>query len=64
MTIAGTKFRPDYFVLPLTADNSTFLSVYGDSAVVAYRAVDANGDGITDYEVITSTGKQIVYGLQ
>jgi hypothetical protein len=64
MTIAGAQFRPDYFVLPLTADDSAFLAVYADSAGVAYRAVDANGDGITDYEVITSTGKQIVYGLQ
>jgi len=64
LIIAGTRFRPGYFQLPLTETDSTFLATFADSTGVAYRATDANGDGITDYEVITSTGKQLVFGLQ
>ncbi len=60
--IAGFNFKPDYFQLPLTTVDSTYLDANKDSAGVAYRALNANGDGVTDYQVITSTGTQIVYG--
>jgi hypothetical protein len=63
MNVGGTSVRPDYFVQPLSADDQTFLQANQDSSGVAYRQVDANNDGVTDYEVISAKGKQIVYGV-
>lgn len=62
--IDGFNFRPDYFINPLTAADTTFLTANADTSGVAYRPVDANGDGKTDYQIITSAGVQTVYGLQ
>lgn len=61
--IAGFQFRPDFFQTALTATDSLYLTNNADSSGVAYRAVDANSDGVTDYQVLTSTGVQTVYGL-
>ena len=63
ITIDGSWFRPDYFQMPLTSAETLFVSNNADASGVAYISTDANGDGITDYRVITSTGLQIVYGL-
>lgn len=58
-----SSFRPDYFVLPLTDSDQQFLTENADDQGIAYRAVDVNGDGITDFESISATGKQVIYGL-
>lgn len=60
--IDSFNFKPDYFQMPLTSADNSFLSANKDSSGVAYRAVNANNDGIMDYEIVTATGKQIVYG--
>ncbi len=61
--IDGFNFRPDYFLTPLAVLDSIFLANNADANGVAYRAVDANGDGVTDYQVLTVDGLQTVYGL-
>ncbi|PCJ25100.1 MAG: hypothetical protein COA96_08125 [SAR86 cluster bacterium] len=61
--IDGMKFRPDYFQTPSTSSDSVYRISNADSSGVAYRAVDANNDGITDYQVFTNSGVQTVYGL-
>jgi|GEM_PF-2529676 len=60
--IAGFLFRPDYFQTPLSVADSLYRFDNSDSSGVAYRAVDANNDGVTDYQILTSTGVQTVYG--
>lgn len=62
--IDGLSFRPDYSVSPLTAADIAFHEMHKDSSGVAYRKVDTNNDGKTDYQIITSTGIQTAYGLQ
>ena len=63
LTIGGFNFRPDFFLIPLTTDDAIYLTTNADTSGVAYRAVDANGDGRTDYQVLTASGVQTVYGL-
>lgn len=63
INIAGFSFRPDYFLTPLSTDDALYLTSNADTSGVAYRAVDANGDGTTDYQVLTANGVQTVYGL-
>lgn len=63
MNVGGTSVRPDYFVQPLNVSDREFLAENADSSGVAYRQVDVNNDGVTDYEVISAKGKQIVYGV-
>lgn len=63
INIGGFMFRPDYFVTPLSASDTIFLNGNADSSGVAYRPLDANGDGKTDYQVLTANGLQVVYGL-
>ena len=62
ITIGSFSFKPSYFVEPLTASESIFLGANDDASGVAYQTLDANGDGITDYQVLTVNGKQVVYG--
>lgn len=62
VNIGGFNFRPDFFQVPLTASDTTYHTANADASGVAYRAVDANGDGRTDYQVLTATGVQTVYG--
>lgn len=62
INIDGAQFRPDFYVLPLSAEDEDFLAVNGDSNGTAFRSGDVNGDGVTDYEIITSFGSQLVYG--
>lgn len=63
VTVNGRHFRPSYFVEPLTADAQAFLQAHGDDFGIAYRPMDVNGDGVTDYEIISETGIQVAYGL-
>ncbi len=62
-TNTAAQFRPDYFVSPLTSEDQDFFENNADETGIAYRAVDVNGDGILDFEAISSTGVQVIYGL-
>lgn len=57
------KFKPSFFVTPLTAADSTYLTANKNSDGIAFRATNANGDGKMDYEIISADGKQLMYGL-
>ncbi|CAE7417822.1 unnamed protein product [Symbiodinium microadriaticum] len=62
-TIAGAgSFRPGYFVEAATLEDSNFRSQAGNPDV-AFRPVDANGDGVTDYRAIVGTNVQMIYGM-
>lgn len=61
--IDGAQFRPSFYVFPLSTEDQAYLDANGDAEGVAYRSGDVNGDGFTDYEVVTSAGVQLVYGL-
>ncbi|MEX1197294.1 MAG: hypothetical protein WEB57_05480 [Pseudohongiellaceae bacterium] len=63
VTVDGDqRFRPSFFVSPLTAEDATFRE---ENAVqgVAFRAVDVNGDGLTDFQVIFENGVQVFYAV-
>lgn len=62
-TNSAAQFRPDYFVSPLTSEDQNFFANNADETGIAYRAVDVNGDGVLDFEAISSTGVQVIYGL-
>ncbi len=58
------RMRPDYFVSNLTTADQTFHTANKDSDGVAYRVTtDFNSDGTVDLEVLSTSGKQIVYVL-
>ncbi len=63
MTIGGSKYKPDYFVTPLSSADTDFLNARQDSTRTAYRVTDANGDDLRDYEAISSTGVQVIYAV-
>lgn len=56
------RFKPSFFVNPLTSADQTFLTQNGTNGF-AFRSRDLNGDGRADYEVISSTGVQIMYRM-
>ncbi len=63
LTIGNTgRFKPSFFVTPLSTADQAFLTQNGTNGF-AFRALDANGDGRMDYEVISSTGVQLVYAM-
>ena len=62
-TNSVSEFRPDYFVTPLTDTDQSFLDVNADETGIAYRAIDVNGDGVLDFEAVSSSGVQVIYGL-
>ena len=67
ISINGLRYRADYISWPATSFEILFLNGNADEFGVAYIPTDANGDGITDFKVITridgvATG-QIVYQL-
>lgn len=64
VTIANVgKFKPSFFVKALTDADSTYLTANKNADGVAFRAKESNGDGKMDYEFITSTGVQVLYGM-
>jgi hypothetical protein len=63
MTVNGAPFRPSYFIEPLEDSTQAFWNENKDAKGLAYRMRDLNGDGRSDYEVISTTGVQAVYGL-
>ncbi len=57
------KFKPSFFVKALTDADTTFLNANKNADGVAFRAKESNGDGKMDYEFITSSGVQVLYGM-
>ena len=53
ISIDGLRFRADYISWPATSFEILFLNGNADEFGVAYIPTDANGDGITDFKVIT-----------
>ncbi|ALO46435.1 hypothetical protein [Pseudohongiella spirulinae] len=63
ITVGGVgRFKPGFFVSPLTAADSSFHAANKDSFDIAFRAGDVNGDGIMDYSIISPNGVQVLYG--
>ena len=52
-----------FFVTPLSTEDTAYFNANKNTNGIAFRAKDANGDGKTDYEVISATGVQLMYGL-
>ena len=67
ITVIGIRFRPDYISRPATSSEILFLNSNADPSGVAYFPTDANGDGITDFNVITRVNGvamvQVLYWL-
>ncbi len=64
VTIANVgRFKPSFFVNPLSAADQAFFDRVKNADGVAFRARDVNGDTIVDYEVLTATGSQVLYGV-
>ncbi|MDO9318845.1 MAG: hypothetical protein Q7V56_11680 [Gammaproteobacteria bacterium] len=57
------SFKPGFFVKALTDADTTFLNANKNADGVAFRAKESNGDGKMDYEFITASGVQILYGM-
>jgi hypothetical protein len=57
------KFKPSFFVKALTDADTTFLNANKNADGVAFRAKESNGDGKMDYEFISTSGVQILYGM-
>ncbi len=57
------RFKPSFFVNPLNGADIAYLDREKNADGVAFRARDVNGDTIVDYEVLTATGVQVLYGV-
>ena len=57
------NFKPSFFVTPLSLNDTAYYNATKNADGIAFRALDANGDGKTDYEIISATGVQTMYGL-
>lgn len=58
------RYRPSYFLQPNTAADLVYHGAARDRFDISYRRADMNGDGLMDYEVITSIGKQVLYRME
>lgn len=56
-------FKPSFFVSALGESETAYLTVNQNAQGLALRALDANGDGLVDYELLSTTGKQLLYGV-
>lgn len=56
------SFKPSFFVTPLSLTDTTFYNANKNADGIAFRASDKNGDGKTDYEVLSADGVQVLYG--
>lgn len=57
------SFKPSFFVTALSSNDAAFFEATKNIDGIAFRATDANADGKTDYEIISTTGVQLMYGL-
>jgi hypothetical protein len=55
-------FKPNFFVLPLTAADQAFHAANKDAFGNAVQYLDVNRDGKLDVRLITATGTQWLYG--
>ena len=53
ITVIDIRLRADYISRPATSSEMQFLDSNADASGVAYSTTDANGDGITDFIVMT-----------
>ena len=64
VTIANIgNFKPSFFVTALSSNDAAYYEATKNIDGIAFRATDANADGKTDYEIISATGVQLMYGL-
>ena len=56
------SFKPSFFVTPLSLTDTTYYNANKNADGIAFRASDKNGDGKTDYEVLSADGVQVLYG--
>lgn len=57
------RFKPSFFISPLTAAETSFHAANKDANGVAFQAMDVNGDGRIDFKVIAPNGTQVLYGV-
>ncbi|HDZ08965.1 hypothetical protein [Pseudohongiella sp.] len=57
------RFKPSFFISPLTAAETAFHDANKDANGVAFQALDVNGDGRIDFKVIAPNGTQVLYGV-
>lgn len=57
------SFKPSFFVTQRTLNDTAFYDANKNAEGIAFRATDANGDGKTDYAMISATGVQVMYAL-
>ncbi|HDZ08963.1 hypothetical protein [Pseudohongiella sp.] len=57
------RFKPSFFISPLTAAETAFHAANKDANGVAFQAMDVNGDGRIDFKVIAPNGTQVLYGV-
>lgn len=57
-------FKPDYMMNPLNADEQLYWEENKASNNLAWKSGDFNEDGLMDFEMFTSEGRQIIYQLK
>lgn len=62
LTINNRSYRPSYFVEALGPETLSWLAANADSFDIAFRLEDINKDSVMDYQVISSTGSQWLFG--
>ena len=65
ITISGGvgQLKPSFFTSTPTAAELEYHATAKDSLGIATQSTDVNGDGLTDYKVITSDKVQVLYGV-
>lgn len=62
--IDGLLVKPDVVVRPLITSEQTFLDINKDANGVAFTTTgDMNGDGTTDYLILSDEGAQVLYAV-
>ncbi len=62
LTINGKTWRPSYFVEALNDETSGYLRANADRFDLAFKPGDINTDGLVDYQVISPSGSQWLFG--
>jgi hypothetical protein len=64
ITIATAgRFKPSFFVSPLKTADQAYFDANKNASGIAFRSKDVNRDGKADFEVMTTTGVQVLYGI-
>lgn len=64
ITIATAgKFKPSFFVTPLKTADQAYFDANKNASGIAFRSKDVDRDGKADFEVMTTTGVQVLYGI-